>query len=86
VYPIDPKEDYVRYNISIFARNGSFTELLRRKRLPNQSGWVSALLVAASYKKERNCCRNIDRRFDEVTQNRSGLEQLEKGKTIKVAE
>jgi hypothetical protein len=89
VYRIEPKEDYVRYNIFIYARNGSFIEVLRLKRLTNQSGWVSALLVTASYdtKKKGIVVENIDRRFPmELLKTDQDWNNLKKGKTIKIAE
>ena len=89
VYRIEPKEEYVRYNIFIYARNGSFIELLRLKRLANQSGWVSALLVTASYtrKKKGVVLENIDRRFPmELLKSDQDWNNLKKGKTIKIAE
>lgn len=87
VYPIDPKEDYVRYNISIFARNGSFTELLRLKRL-KEGGWTSALLVHASYDTKKGIVfERIHRQFPkEVLNTDQDWNNLKKGRTIKVAE
>lgn len=88
VYPIDPKEDYVRYNISIFARNGSFTELLRLKRL-KEGGWASAILVDASYndKKKGIVLEKIHSQFPiELLKTDQDWNSLKKGRTIKVSE
>ena len=48
VYRSEAKEEYLRYHIAIEARNGSFTELLRLRKI-REGGWTAATLVAASY-------------------------------------
>jgi hypothetical protein len=87
VYPVDPKEEYVRYNISIFARNGSFTELLRLRRL-KEGGWTSALLVHASYDTKKGIVfERIQRQFPvELLEKDQDWKALKKSKVIKVAE
>src|SRR5258708_39127382 len=47
-YRIGPANDYKRYNVEMYARNGAFTELLRAHRI-KQGGWSFATLVVASY-------------------------------------
>jgi hypothetical protein len=86
VYPIDAKEEYVRYNISIFARNGSFTELLRLRRL-KEGGWTSALLVHASYDTKKGIVfQRIHREFPvELLEKDQDWKTLKKSKVIKVA-
>lgn len=86
VYPLDPKEEYVRYNISIFARNGSFTELLRLRRL-KEGGWTSALLVHASYDTKKGIVfQRIHREFPvELLEKDQDWKVLKKSKVIKVA-
>ncbi|HUC98372.1 MAG TPA: hypothetical protein VMR88_07820 [Candidatus Polarisedimenticolaceae bacterium] len=87
VYPMDPKEEYVRYNISIFARNGSFTELLRLRRL-KEGGWTSALLVHASYDTKKGIVfERIQRQFPvELLEKDQDWKALKKSKVIKVAD
>jgi len=87
VYLLDPKEEYVRYNISIFARNGSFTELLRLKRLKDGS-WTSALLVHASYETKKGIVfERIHRQFPVESLDRDeDWKALKKSKLIKVAD
>jgi hypothetical protein len=87
VYPVAPKEEYVRYNISIFARNGSFTELLRLRRL-KEGGWTSALLVHASYDTRKGIVfERIHRQFPvELLEEDQDWKALKKSKIIKVAE
>jgi len=87
VYPIDPKEEYVRYNISIFARNGSFTELLRLRRL-KEGGWTSALLVHATYDAKKGIVlERIQRQFPvELLEKDQDWKVLKKSKVIKVAD
>jgi hypothetical protein len=87
VYPVDPKEEYVRYNISIFARNGSFTELLRLRRL-KEGGWASALLVHASYDTKKGIVfERIQRQFPrELLEKDKDWKALKKSKIIKVAD
>lgn len=87
VYVVEPKEEYVRYNISIFARNGSFTELLRLKRL-KEGGWTSALLVHASYDTKKGIVfERIHRQFPvELLETDQDWKALKKSKIIKVAD
>jgi hypothetical protein len=87
VYPVDPKEDYVRYNISIFARNGSFTELLRLKRL-KEGGWTSALLVHAAYETKKGIVfERVQREFPlELLEKDQDWKSLKKSKLIKTAD
>ena len=87
VYPVDPKEEYARYNISIFARNGSFTELLRLRRL-KEGGWTSALLVHASYETKKGVVfERIQRQFPlDLLEKDQDWKALKKSKVIKVAD
>jgi hypothetical protein len=87
VYPVDIKEEYVRYNISIFARNGSFTELLRLRRL-KEGGWTSALLVHAAYDTRKGIVfERIQRQFPvELLEKDQDWKALKKSKVIKVAD
>jgi hypothetical protein len=87
VYPVNPKEEYVRYNISIFARNGSFTELLRLKRL-KEGGWTSALLVHASYDTKKGIVlERVQRQFPvDLLEEDQDWKALKKSKVIKVAD
>ena len=87
VYPLDPKDEYVRYNISIFARNGSFTEVLRLRRL-KQGGWTSALLVHASYDSKKGIVfERIHREFPvELLEKDQDWRTLKRSKVIKVAD
>jgi hypothetical protein len=89
VYRIDPKEEYVRYNVFLFARNGSFVELLRLHRLSGNRGWIQAMLVTASYDTGQKgiVLENIHRDFPmELLKTDQDWNNLRKGRAIKVAE
>ena len=85
VYTVDPREEYARYNISIFARNGSFTQVLRLRRL-KEGGWTSALLVHASYESKKGIVfERIQRQFPmELLEKDQDWKALKKSKVIKV--
>jgi hypothetical protein len=85
VYTVDPREEYARYNISIFARNGSFTQVLRLRRL-KEGGWTSALLVHASYDSKKGIVfERIERQFPvELLEKDQDWKALKKSKVIKV--
>ena len=55
--------DYKRYNSTIFARNGVFSELSRLKRVGDT--WKSAFVVSVSYYngKKGIACEKIDKEF-----------------------
>jgi hypothetical protein len=62
-YPTGEDTDYKRFNVSIFARNGSFTELYRLKRIGR--AWTSAMVVTVSYYDAKGgvVCKRVDKQF-----------------------
>jgi hypothetical protein len=88
VYPVEPKEEYKRYNVIIRARNGAFTGFVRIKRL-QEGGWTSALLVHASFgTKSGIVLQKIHRQFPKellkTDQDWSAFKK--KAKVIEIAE
>lgn len=61
--PVPADNDYERFNISLFARNGVFEELYRLKRV--NGAWTSAMMVQVAYYgiKGGIACRRIDKAF-----------------------
>jgi hypothetical protein len=89
VYRIEPKEEHLRYDIAIEARNGSFTELLRLRKV-RDGGWTAAMLVAASYvttKKRGIVYENVQPQFPrELLKADEDWNSLKKLSVVKVAE
>ena len=89
VYRIEPKEEYLRYHVAIEARNGSFTEILRLRKLRDGT-WTAAMLIAASYvttKKKGVVFETVQPQFPtELLKTDEDWGRLKKLSILKVAE